>query len=87
MRAPGAGTSAQGAIELTDDADDEDDAAVEAVGAVGAVDDGGETEVDEEADEEDVEEELEVHDGPPGLCACGVCARVEQAFRGGGGSS
>ena len=82
MRAPGVGTSAQGAIELTDD---EDDAAVEAVEAVEAVDDGGETEVDEEeADEEDVEEELEMHDGPPGLCACGVCARVGQAFRGGG---
>ncbi len=82
LRAPGVGTSVLSAIELSDD---------EGVEEQEKVEDGGTTHADDEEEEEEEEEEdedgVELHDGPPGMCACEVCANVALAFRGAGGRS
>ena len=64
LRTLGADSSA--AIELSSDDDDGGGAG----GLLGEIDDGGTTE--EETDDDD-DDDVELHNGPPGLCDCGIC--------------
>ena len=64
LRTLGADSSA--AIELSSDDDDDDGGGA----LLGEIDDGGTTE--EETDDDD-DDDVELHNGPPGLCDCGIC--------------